>query len=540
MSVKTPRMIDGMYSSVLSEQEVALIESIMVADKIEAFKHMAYNFDSEIVAKSIETGVSPVEMIKKGEIKLEDNIGTLRDYQTIMAAYMYVTRRSINGDYVGLGKTIETAATINYAARNGEKGRFLMAVKKDAVYQTMYEMIRFTGKNCVYLSGETAKLKRQLKEVDWSKVGGIVGGHSLLKSDTFMGLIRDHINPDGTNGLFDKLFIDESGIIKNPDTEFCRYISLILNITPRCHLLNATPFEKSIMEVYTQLDLVDSEMLPRKYRIEKEYSVYHRKPYWIKVGGKPTQQFRFDRVGYKNTEKFRHECRLRYFARCKADVGLDVQHSYKVYRVEMSKAQRDAIKGGHRYIEVLNCPSMVDIGLENTRKDVPKINRLCELIEEQYVDSKVMVYVWNPDAQHAIAEELSKIGRKPVVINGSDKAKPEERFRIQIELNSEKGSYDTLVTNARYSLNLQGVDVCIFYSTESGSGLYTQIGGRIDRNTSDKMKEFVMLLYADSAEEEYIMGTVVKRNKESRALTLDAESIIDKFMASMESSEGEE
>ena len=144
-----------------------------------------------------------------------------------------------------------------------------------------------------------------------------------------------------------------------------------------------------------------------------------------------------------------------------------------------------------------------------------------------------MIYVWNPKAQEAIAEELRKIGRKPAIIRGG--MDDLDKWEIQTEFNNVDGKYDILITNARKSLNLYGADVCILYSVESSSGLYTQICGRVDRSVDDKIRDFILLVYEDSPEFDYITSVVKARAEDSRALTIDAKGAIDYFLEYLES-----
>ena len=94
-----------------------------------------------------------------------------------------------------------------------------------------------------------------------------------------------------------------------------------------------------------------------------------------------------------------------------------------------------------------------------------------------------------------------------------------------------------LITNARKSLNLYGADVCILYSVESSSGLYTQICGRIDRSVDDKIRDFILLVYEDSPEYKYLTSIVKSRAEDSRALTIDAKGAIDYFIEYLEREE---
>ena len=141
-----------------------------------------------------------------------------------------------------------------------------------------------------------------------------------------------------------------------------------------------------------------------------------------------------------------------------------------------------------------------------------------------------MIYCFHLAAQQTIADELAKIGRKPVILNGSI-TDATERYRIQQAFNN--GEYDVIITNIKKSLNLYGGDVCIFYSMETNPSKSFQIASRIDRNVDSKLKTFVMLLYKGTDEYRFFTTTVKQRAKDARDLTIDAKTTVYFFFESM-------
>lgn len=531
MAVRTPTMYKNMY---LGDMEPERADLIMEARKLEVvpnLRNMVFDFPAEIVLRSIEEQKSIRRMEDIDHMKY---LGELRDYQTVGAAFMYLSPRSIIGDGVGLGKTVEIAALLNFLKQKGELTRFIIAVDTSALGQTQCELIRFTGLHIVQLPPEAPKLRRAIQKIDWNTVDGIVIKHSTLRSDVLSKWLALNINEEGTCRIFNTFILDESSVIKNTNTKTATYTKNICDITPRVHFMNATVFETNIMDIYNQVDMMNSLVLPKKWRIEKDFCTFGRSHYWTTEDGKAKMKFRRDLTGYKNQEKFKELLKLFYFGRCKADIGMDHPHVYKVYEVEPTNAQSLALAKGYRYMEVLNCPSLIeDLGLETNRKNVPKLDRLVQLVENEFVGDSVMVYCFNLEAQNAIADELRKIGRNPVILNGRNT--DEERWAIQTGFN--KGEYDVIITNIKKSLNLYGGDVCIFYSAETNPSKMEQIRGRVDRNVDDRIKTFVMLLYKGTDEYRYFTKVVKQRAKDSRDLTIDAKSAVDYFIESMQEDE---
>lgn len=569
MAVKVPTMWNNMYIGNMSEPQAELLMQTREQKVIPNLKKMLFNFPLEIIQQSYEEGISIREILKRDNIDYTQYITELRDYQTVGTAFMYLSPRSIIADGCGLGKTAEISALINWlrykdelsiiesnklleelriAKENGknteeienklkklaskpkELTRFLMAVETSALAQVQAELARFTGLNVIAMPSEAPKIRRVIQKTDWTKVDGIVIKHSTLRSDPFSKWLALNIDENGLCKIFNTFILDESSVIKNDTSKIYNYTRNICQIVPRVHFMNATTFETSIMDVYNQMDMMDESLLPKKWRIQNEYCTFKRTSYWTKENGKAKMNWRHERSGYKNQQVFKDSLRLVYFGRCKADIGMDRPSIYKVYEVEPSNEMSLALEKGYRYSELLNCPSLIpDANIPMNRQSVPKLDRLCNLVENEFADSSVMVYCFHLEAQAKIKEELEKVGRKVVVLNGS--CSDEERYTAQRGFN--EGTYDTIVTNIKKSLNLYGGDVCIFYSMETNPSKAFQIASRIDRNVDDRIKTFVMLLYKGTDEYKFFTTTVKQRAKDARDLTIDAKTTVDFFFESM-------
>lgn len=531
MAVKYPVIKNGMYYGKIEDNRAEMILSVRQQKCVDALKHFIFDFPPELVLRSLNEGRSIRSIIKEENIDYTQYIGELRDYQTVGAAFMYLSPRSILGDGVGLGKTAEIAALINYLKQNNELTRFLIAVETSALGQTQCELIRFTGLHIVQIPSEKPKMLKVLQNTDWGKVDGMIIKHSGLRSDLFSSWLAMNLNSAGMCNIFNTFILDESSVIKNMDTKIYRYTENICNIVPRVHFMNATTFETCIMDIYNQIDMMDKTLLPKKWRIEKEFCTFSSKLYWTRdKQGKPQKNYSWQLSGYKNQAKFKESLKLVYFGRSKQDVGMQRPHIHKVYEVEPTLEQTLAINKGYRYMEVLNCPSLIDgINIPFDRKNVPKLDRLVQLVENEFADDKIMVYCFHLDAQQVIADELRKIGRNPVILNGADD--DETRWQKMTEFN--KGQYDVIITNIMKSLNLYGGDVCIFYTVLSNPSKIFQVAGRVDRNVDNKIKTFILLLYKYTDEYRFFMEVVKQRAKDARDLTIDAKTTVDYFIEYM-------
>lgn len=531
MAVRNPVIKNGIYYGNIPDHVAEAILAVREQKVIPGLKNYIFDFPPELVMRSVDECRSIRDIIKSENIDYTQYIGELTDYQTVGTAFLYLSTRSILGDSVGLGKTAEIAALLNFLKDRGELKRFLMAVETTAFAQTLYELIRFTGMNIILLPSESSKMRKVIQSTDWSAIDGVVIKHSALRSDLFSKWLSLYLDERGKSRIFDVFILDESSVIKNLTTKTYQYTQNICNIVDRVHFLNATTFETSIMDIYNQVDMINDTILPKRWRIEKEYCKLGRKSYWVKENGKPVMKFSWYIEGYKNQEKFKEALKLVYFGRSKEEVGLSRPHIYKVYEVEPTNEQSLAMSKGYRYMEVLNCPSLVPEAKIPFKPDsVPKLKRLIQLVQNEFYNDKIMVYCFYIDAQKKIAEELVKIGKNPVIINGEDP--DNERWEKMKEFNM--GSADVLITNIKKSLNLHGGDVCIFYTIETNPAKMEQIRGRIDRNVDDRTKTYVLLVYKGTDEYRFLTQVVKQRAKDARSLTIDAKTAVDYFMEAME------
>lgn len=549
MSTRIPLIRNGMYCGRLNVQQQDMIMQVRNMREVKNLEHMIFNFPNDMVLAATDLGISTRQYVKDNNIDPTPYIGKLRKYQTVGTAFMYFSPRSMIGDGVGLGKTAEISALLNVLKDKGEMKRFLIAVENSAIGQTWMELMKFTGMRVILLPSQKEPLIKVVNNTDWRTVDGLIITHSTLSSSTFSEWLSYNLTPDGTKcKIYDTFILDESSVIKNGKTKMYEYVKNLCRLADRVHLMNATVFENNIMDIYFQMDMMEPELLPAKSNIEKKFSVYKRgKAFWRKdATGQAKQQYTWDRVGYKNQEEFKQSLQLVYLARNKEtkEVMEDLNktedlNKYEVYKVDPTVDQMLAIDSGYRYNEVLNSPLNIPIeaGVIFDRAHNPKLDKLCDIITNEFTGKLVMVYCFHIAAQEQIKIELEKIGRKPVILNGQDNSKEKVANRVKIVENFNNGTYDVIITNIMKSLNLYNGDACILYSVIGNPSKQTQILGRIDRNVDNKPKTFVLLLYAHTAEEELYENVVSQREKDSRSLTIDARGAVSRFMDVIENSE---
>lgn len=550
MSVKIPTEYNNGYIGGLTVKQCNKIMSIKEKECTPELENTIFVFPYDLILASLETGKSIRTIVKEQNIDWRQYIGKLRPYQTVGCEFLLNTTRSMIGDSVGLGKTAQIAAALNVLKQEGKLTRFIMAVETSALMQTRIEMMKFTGLNILTLPSESTKLKKVLTTTDWGKIDGIIIKHCTIKNNTFNTWLSTSIGTDKKSKMFNIFILDESSVIKNNTTQMYKYCKNISNAMERTYMMNATAFEKHIMDIYYQFDIMDEQLLPEVSYIKKNFCKYSRKSFWKTqstpgqgAGYKRVQQFTWDLDGYKNQQIFKDSLKYVYFGRSLKDVGMNIDHTYKIYTVQPNPAQTQLIANGFHSNEVLNCPSLLEGVKEAGMKELkfdrannPKLDRLCELVETELSGMNFMIYCFHIDAQYKIKAELEAIGRKVVIINGQDpKGKDADEIKLDRMQKFNRGEYDVLITNMQKSLNLYGADAMVLYSNTATVGRLEQIRGRIDRHVDDKVRTFIMLLYEGTSEYELMTQTAKARGQASRDLILDSETAIDYFMSSMES-----
>lgn len=532
----------------LSTEECKIINTILKQKEIPRFKNGIYNFPYKFRREAQENGMSAYDYAESLGV-LDKYVGTLRDYQTVGAAFLYRSPRSMLGDAAGIGKTPQICGMINAVRRNAENPdlagtvygntkKILVAAEGSAVGQIAGEIEKFTGLRVVVLHSTAGKMERQTKKfyltrvldgtlpepepedlpIEYTKSGKpkkpktkkkkpvevihfdvLVITHSTLRSDPFFTWFSRVVKEFGT------FILDESYVVKTPDTIISSYTKVLCGQIERVHFLNATVFETKLMDIVNQFTLIDPTLLPPKKWIEQNFCNYRLAKFPIRGGGGQMGN-KWELVSYKNQEWFKQSLHYVYLTRKKKEVNLGAtQRFYQTYLIKQTKAQKAAIRNGYRYFEVLNCPSLcVSLDIQNTPKDVPKLERLLQLMTEDFEDQQVMIYVWHIEMQETIKQLLEQQGRRVAILNGSTA----DRDSIRDGFND--GTYDVIITNAKRSLNLHSGDVCIFYSMETNPATIEQIAARIDRNVDESSKTFVLLAY-EGEEADFFINTVNQR-----------------------------
>jgi ERCC4-related helicase len=128
---------------------------------------------------------------------------------------------------------------------------------------------------------------------------------------------------------------------------------------------------------------------------------------------------------------------------------------------------------------------------------MPKLKGLYDLIERKWQAGvrHIVIYCYHTETQDIICSDLVKrfghLGVAPAILSGQTRA--QDRQELVDAFN--KGEVNVLITNICKSLNLSIGELCIFYSVVTNPSRLLQIASRINRDTSAKVREYVVMAY---------------------------------------------
>lgn len=496
------------------EQAEAILTLISDYDCVTSLRHVIKDVPEHIItdikndAEAYEREHGSLEGFSKDYSK-DIGVGTLRDAQTIGVAFMYYAGSALLGDEVGLGKTVQIAGLCNVLKKDfenrGKEFRYCFLTEKSSVGQIRDKMIRFTGEYVGLLeSGEKSVVEKYLERNKDKRYYSIVGAHSLLNNPLFL--------TDCAKRPFDLIIIDESSILKNTSSEIYKNCKALFKYHNRKILLNATPVEIEIREMYNQLDLLDPDYMPSVTEFNRQFQKYKK------------GLFGFQPAGYKNEEVFKEAIKLRYLARTRADLGAKyTENTYKTILVPLSKEQKELNRKTTLKQMVSDYPTGVDRNVPFNELTTPKLAVLFHLLENEIdvFTSQALIYCRFVDAQIKMKEMLEEKGYRTVILNGRSKAK--ERDSVVKAFN--EGHYDIMITNVLRGLDLKNCDTCILYTIDPNPQKMVQFEGRITRDFNIEYKS-VYLLVSMGKEKKFVEKELKLRVEASAAFSKTGKSMV--------------
>lgn len=453
----------------------------------------------------------------------------LRLAQLRPVAMSYVNPRFFIGDKPGLGKTVMSAGCVAlYQTQERKKGN---PVKKVLVVTDSSHVKGFArewesfGIPLMQLAGGKAAVQRALKNGSLEDYEGVIVNWDTLKTNTFIEFFAKYHHEFGIS------VFDETSRLLNPKSTIYKVTNLIINKyqggIERAIFLNGSSFEKNIFDFYYQFDVLQPSIIPTKGFLEENFiiregrvgtyhdydnkSYMHSKHMLLNTGAI---------VDYRNQDVLREKLRYYYIARSKRDYAKDIPtHSYLLHLIEMTPAQKKISKFS-KVVSKLNSPATNSPNAEVSRKTLPKLDFLIDRAVKT-ADDRPIIYAYNIEIQHTIAQELRNLGYCVEIVNGEQSTT--QRDEIITRFNNFQ--IDMLVFNIRKAINIPTSDRILIYDIPTMPQQTSQLMGRIDRDNYENGKIYDFLCYSDSIEMVNMVRLAYFREAQSSAFTGQLEEV---------------
>jgi len=466
-------------------------------------------------------------------------------YQKRMILMMLIRPRMINGDDVGLGKTIESVVAFSYMKAAKPETRALVLTEKGA-------------------------LRQWKKAVEWLTPGlkaRIISAgthpdptHRVAAMRTFEGdmLITTYsqiykywkylLEGMGSRWI---LFADEPNYFNNTQTELHRRVFEMVNLDKRRpargYGMTATIVENRLEEVFGTMRIVTPGTFVSQLEFERKYCIMRK------------LRKRNVRVctGYKNLDLFRAQIEPFFYGRLADDPEVEQELPEvltKDVEVICGKDQSRLIlesmdrlvtlpDGATKQLEIL--PALMfsqqmanDPRVKGYATKGEKLNDLREIMKGSLSRQKVIIYSKFRTTIDQIEVELEQAGLKTMRITG--KESEQTRYEHQMKFLDDNSGFDILLGTRAISkaMDLQSGGHLIFYDMPWAYGQYRQTIGRIKRTGSKHKAVAVYRMLAvldpqtaalqgadDETVDHHALGVVMKKQKLWAAVTGDVETI---------------
>lgn len=451
-----------------------------------------------------------------------------------------LTRSSMyNGDECGLGKTYEMVAVLNHLIHNKvSDDKILIITESEAIFNWKDDLIRFSP---YYTEDDILIASKNLRDPfsHDTKIILLTYRTLLLVTDFYGSLqgkkrgttYRKNVIPvkDWLGDCKGVFILDEAHNIKSHKSKAFKFVKLIEEFFPFRYGLSGTPFPNSIVELWSQMRIVD------KYVLGEDF---WRFVHTVAEVGDKYSEWSIGKVYPEKARKVLEKIEPFFIRRFKKDVLPDMaKHNTKIVKVpfiekhktlyqelirttlkkireEKGRLNFDVVFNEFPYLMlVLSDPSIID---ENTfdplannylynclKKWSFKYNSklpFCEDIIKKHKESKIIVWSEHPVTLNLLQNHFDKDKTKSIVLHGRIKAKDRmehkheqiARFRTDPEM-----KYAFLHPKvAGTGVNIPESDVAIRWDRSYSLSRELQSKDRNHRITSKKdVTMYILLLY---------------------------------------------
>lgn len=438
----------------------------------------------------------------------------LYDYQKRDKLIMEVMRRCINGNDMGLGKTLETISVIT-------KGKKTLIVCPSSLkYNWESEIEKFRPELTV-ANTNFANVSLRKKSLSMDKDIYIVN-YEMLK-DSYKEIFETE---------YDLVVFDEAHRLKNPKTYWYRYFEKNGKYD-RLLLLTGTPVSQNPLELWSLLHLID----PKEFSSQSIFMEHFCELAFNPFSMSPLV------VGVKNKDKL-HEMLLPYlFRRKKEDVLELPEKQYITVSLtlpeKIEKLYKKLLK--EKYLNIGSKMLRAETGMEvvlRARQLVldPKIlgitessvktDTILELIEDM---KQVVIFTVFKHYANNLKEALKK-NKISVSMYTGDTSEKERTKSIQDFVSGKTKVFLATVTAGGVGLNLQNAHDVIFADKPYNPAILKQAEDRCHRNGQKHPVTIYYLCMKNTVDE--IIDRILKRKEKITDDTLIIKEVYEELLKS--------
>lgn len=417
----------------------------------------------------------------------------LYDYQLRGAIFAACRGRTILGDDMGLGKSIQALAAAEILARTRGIAKVLVVAPASVKYQWDAEIRKFTDRPVQIIDGSIEERRAQYTQP------------TFYRLVNYEQATRDL---DALNAWQpDLVVLDEAQRIKNWEAKTSRAVKKLRS--RYALVLTGTPLENKIEELYSIVAFVDDRRLGPAFQFLHDHRILDEKG---------------NLVGYRNLAAIREKLSPIFLRRTRADVlGQLPDRTDKIVFVELAPEQRLLYDEQRRaLVRLITKPYLTDVDrkrilsclanlrmvcdstylLDKQTNVSPKLEEFAELVAELLTDPahKAVVFSQWETMLQKTAERLDGLGVGHTLLHGRIPGK--DRKALIDRFHSDPACRVFLSTDAGGTgLNLQAADTVINLEVPWNPAVLEQRVARVHRMGQSRPVRVVHLVARDTIEE---------------------------------------
>lgn len=431
----------------------------------------------------------------------------LEPHQRVAVAFMVLGEKTIDGDFLGAGKTVSAAATDLKLRSMSKVMRTLVVCQGGKRWDWQNEYKRFTDIPTYLIDGSKSSRTNSWLEAQ-AGFGVTIAHYQSVRGDF---LITERVDSGKMKGgkklyhtvyspnsllrmlKYDLIIFDEITVFKGWGTALIQALWALISATnPEfCIGLSATPIQKSIEDLHSIMSVIRPGYLGTREEFEDEYCIKRQFSTYI---GKGSRKVRFMKtVGTKNEEKLKQLMNPVFIRREKDQVYAGkLKHVPKVrrvllgpeqlkaYRVLQDKVDRGDSRGALLQVflemeKVCDTMTWYPGGTESA-----KIDDIRSLLNGDLLDEKVVIFSKYKQPLRHLAQVLEEDEIEYITYTGDVPMEQREKLRYQFQ-NDTETRVALVTTAAEMGFDFHAAHYMIFINHIYNPARMDQLRGRIDR-----------------------------------------------------------